>query len=83
MNWSDLAQKKILAPFAPKITDELDISNFSVKFTEMIPADVSATLSRSKGDHPASSYVMIQTPPIHCHITTIGTCLNQFRSHAP
>jgi serine/threonine protein kinase len=44
INWSDLAQKKILAPIAPKITDELDVSNFPDKFTEMIPDDSAVTL---------------------------------------
>jgi hypothetical protein len=45
MNWSDLAGN-ISVPFAPTITNELDVSNFDDKFTQMIPADlrVSATL---------------------------------------
>lgn len=39
INWDDLAQKKVVAPFVPKITGELDVSNFAEEFTSMIPAD--------------------------------------------
>ncbi|XP_063850573.1 ribosomal protein S6 kinase alpha-5-like isoform X1 [Scylla paramamosain] len=34
-----LAQKKVPAPFAPRISTELDVSNFSEEFTAMIPQD--------------------------------------------
>jgi ribosomal protein S6 kinase alpha-5 len=44
VNWSDLAQKKILAPFSPIKTNEFDVSNFSDEFTRTIPADLLATL---------------------------------------
>ena len=39
MNWDDLADKRIPAPFVPKIKGELDVSNFSDEFTTMVPAD--------------------------------------------
>lgn len=39
MNWVALAKKAIKAPFVPKITNELDVSNFSEEFTKMTPAD--------------------------------------------
>uniref|UniRef100_A0A8D8Y790 non-specific serine/threonine protein kinase n=1 Tax=Cacopsylla melanoneura TaxID=428564 RepID=A0A8D8Y790_9HEMI len=39
IDWEDLASKKIKAPFVPKISNELDVSNFSDEFTKMIPAD--------------------------------------------
>lgn len=39
IDWDDLASKKIPAPFVPKISNELDVSNFSDEFTKMIPAD--------------------------------------------
>lgn len=35
INWDDLAQKKVPAPFVPKIRHELDLSNFSEEFTKM------------------------------------------------
>lgn len=39
LNWDDLAQKKIPAPFVPKITGELDVSNFAPEFTGMEPTN--------------------------------------------
>ncbi|KAL1457825.1 hypothetical protein WDU94_008017 [Cyamophila willieti] len=39
IDWEDLASKKIRAPFVPKISNELDVSNFSDDFNKMIPAD--------------------------------------------
>ncbi|XP_063871148.1 ribosomal protein S6 kinase alpha-5-like [Scylla paramamosain] len=39
LNWDDLAQKKVPAPFVPRISTELDVSNFSEEFTAMIPQD--------------------------------------------
>jgi len=44
LNWMDLAQKKISAPFVPKIRDELDTSNFAEEFTKMTPADSPAVI---------------------------------------
>ncbi|KXJ25800.1 ribosomal protein S6 kinase alpha-5 [Exaiptasia diaphana] len=37
IDWDDLAAKKIPAPFKPRITNELDTSNFSDEFTELAP----------------------------------------------
>ncbi|XP_025047040.1 ribosomal protein S6 kinase alpha-5 isoform X2 [Alligator sinensis] len=37
INWSDLAAKKVPAPFKPVIRDELDVSNFAEEFTDMDP----------------------------------------------
>lgn len=39
LNWDDLARKAVPAPFVPKISGELDVSNFSEEFTKMNPAD--------------------------------------------
>jgi ribosomal protein S6 kinase alpha-5 len=44
INWSDLAQKKIMAPFSPINTNESDDSNSSEEFTQKIPAHSPATL---------------------------------------
>ncbi|XP_064483785.1 ribosomal protein S6 kinase alpha-5-like isoform X2 [Ornithodoros turicata] len=44
LNWDDLAQKEIPAPFVPKINGELDVSNFAEEFTSMIPADSPAVV---------------------------------------
>ncbi|KAK3861316.1 hypothetical protein Pcinc_032696 [Petrolisthes cinctipes] len=39
LNWDDLAQKKVPAPFVPRIRNELDVSNFSEEFTQLVPQD--------------------------------------------
>ncbi|ROT64774.1 hypothetical protein C7M84_017274 [Penaeus vannamei] len=39
INWDDLAKKKVPAPFVPRISNELDVSNFSEEFTAMVPQD--------------------------------------------
>jgi ribosomal protein S6 kinase alpha-5 len=44
LNWDDLANRRVDAPFVPKITGELDVSNFAEEFTSMIPADSPAVI---------------------------------------
>ncbi|KAL4237354.1 Ribosomal protein S6 kinase alpha-5 [Mactra antiquata] len=44
INWSDLAAKRIPAPFVPKIKHELDVSNFADEFTLMQAADSPAVV---------------------------------------
>ena len=39
INWDDLLQKNIPAPFVPKIQCDIDVSNFSEEFTSMNPVD--------------------------------------------
>ena len=39
INWDDLLQKNIPAPFVPKIHSDIDVSNFSEEFTSMNPVD--------------------------------------------
>ena len=39
MSWADLAEKKIPAPFKPKIKNGLDVSNFSDDWTEKPPIE--------------------------------------------
>ena len=34
LNWSDLAAKRVAAPFKPNISDELDTNNFAEEFTK-------------------------------------------------
>jgi hypothetical protein len=43
MNWSELTQKKMWAPFVPRKSDELDVSNFRDECTHTIPADLRVT----------------------------------------
>lgn len=37
INWNLLAQRRVRAPFKPKIKHELDVSNFAEEFTSMAP----------------------------------------------
>lgn len=39
IDWKLLSEKKVPAPFIPKITNELDVSNFADEFTSMLPVD--------------------------------------------
>lgn len=39
-----MSEKKIKAPFVPKIQNELDTSNFAEEFTKMIPTDSPAVV---------------------------------------
>jgi hypothetical protein len=50
MNWSDLAQKKIWAPFATRVTNEMDISNFCDEVSRMISADSPDAALANQGD---------------------------------
>ncbi|XP_065087827.1 ribosomal protein S6 kinase alpha-5-like [Ochlerotatus camptorhynchus] len=43
INWRQLAEKKISAPFKPVIEDELDTNNFSDEFTRQTPVDSPAS----------------------------------------
>jgi ribosomal protein S6 kinase alpha-5 len=43
INWSDLAQKKISAPFVPQKTNESDVNNFTDEFADMSLADLSVS----------------------------------------
>lgn len=43
INWRQLAEKKIPAPFKPVIEDELDTNNFSDEFTRQTPVDSPAS----------------------------------------
>ena len=53
INWDDLLRRNIPAPFVPNISNNLDVSNFSVEFTDMpavdSPADVPVAFDVFKG----------------------------------
>lgn len=44
MNWENLLIKKIKAPFIPKLSSEIDTTNFDVEFT-------SCSVESSKGEN--------------------------------
>lgn len=39
LDWHALGKKQVPAPFIPKISGELDVSNFAEEFTSMLPVD--------------------------------------------
>lgn len=50
INWDDLAEKKVPAPWKPTVRDEMDTSNFDEDFTSQVPVDTpvrAARLTRS------------------------------------
>jgi RAC serine/threonine-protein kinase len=55
INWTDLVQKKITPPFKPKVTSEIDTSNFDFTFTgesvELTPPGPEPLNSIPEGDH--------------------------------
>lgn len=44
LDWAALAEKRLPAPFVPRIAGELDVSNFSEEFTRMTPTDSPAVI---------------------------------------
>lgn len=49
LNWDDLAQKKVAAPFKPELKSELDVGNFAEEFTGMEPVYSPASTPPSTG----------------------------------
>jgi hypothetical protein len=49
-NWSSLEQKRISAPFAPSLANEVDVNNFSEEFTKLSPASSYVTAPPSSND---------------------------------
>ena len=47
LNWSDLAAKKVPAPFKPNICNELDTNNFAEEFTKQDATDSPAVVPTS------------------------------------
>ena len=45
INWNLLAQRKLRAPFRPRIKHELDVSNFADEFTSMAPHALAESLT--------------------------------------
>ncbi|XP_034234012.1 ribosomal protein S6 kinase alpha-5-like [Thrips palmi] len=44
LDWVALSEKRVPAPFVPRIAGELDVSNFSEEFTRMTPTDSPAVI---------------------------------------
>lgn len=52
INWRDLAERRVPAPFKPKISHELDVSNFSEEFTKLEP-NISKLIAEDKNKQQA------------------------------
>ena len=61
INWDDLAARRVPAPFTPKITSELDVSNFADEFTSMVPK-VSVLLADNNNNPNSKQTVSGQAP---------------------
>lgn len=55
INWTLLAQRKLKAPFKPKIKHELDVSNFAEEFTSMAPHVLNNCCTNTTTNHNLSS----------------------------
>nr|KAG5714594.1 hypothetical protein BaRGS_007040 [Batillaria attramentaria] len=82
LNWEDLAQKKIPAPFAPKIRDPLDVSNFSEEFTNMPPTE-SPAIVPNMGDKLFKGYSYVAPSIIFSENSISSNLLACTREHQP
>ncbi|KAI1287644.1 Ribosomal protein S6 kinase alpha-5 [Halotydeus destructor] len=57
INWDDMAAKKIPAPFVPKISGELDTSNFAEEFTSMGITDSPSVVPPNVDEFKGYSYI--------------------------
>lgn len=55
INWNLLAQRKLKAPFKPKIKHELDVSNFAEEFTSMAPYALVSSSNNQINDNNAQT----------------------------
>ena len=70
LNWDDLAQKKVSAPFRPELKSELDVGNFAEEFTGMDPV-------YSPASTPPSTDKLFKVSPRH----TFNAKLTLFQTH--
>ena len=47
IDWGLLAERKIAAPFKPRIGFETDVSNFAEEFTDMVPTYSPAAIPKT------------------------------------
>ena len=57
INWDDLLRKNIPAPFIPKITSTMDVSNFSEEFTNMPVVDSPSAVPAANAAAPNGATV--------------------------
>ena len=64
-----MSQRKVAAPFKPRIRDELDVSNFAEEFTDMVPtySPAAAPKTADRIFKVRSNYVIILSVPSLVH----------------
>lgn len=73
LDWHALANKQVSAPFVPKISGELDVSNFAEEFTSMLPVDPEVPVVAEWDDDLFRGYSYVapvtrrQTPGLTCN----------------
>ena len=92
LNWDDLLRKNIPAPFIPRISAAMDVSNFSEEFTNM-PAVDSPSVAPPNVENVFSGYSYVAPSVVLEHYTTtvptasnapslpIGSSNNSIESH--
>ena len=92
LNWDDLLRKNIPAPFIPRISAAMDVSNFSEEFTNM-PAVDSPSVAPPNVENVFSGYSYVAPSVVLEHYTTtvptasnapslpIGSSRNSIESH--
>ena len=69
INWDDLLRKNIPAPFIPRISAAMDVSNFSEEFTNM-PAVDSPSVAPPNVENVFSGYSYVAPSVVLEHYTT-------------
>ena len=69
LNWDDLLRKNIPAPFIPRISAAMDVSNFSEEFTNM-PAVDSPSVAPPNVENVFSGYSYVAPSVVLEHYTT-------------
>ncbi|GFN99037.1 ribosomal protein s6 kinase [Plakobranchus ocellatus] len=81
--WEDLAQKKVPAPFKPKIRNELDLSNFSEEFTKMAATESPAIVPNTGGDKLFKGYSYVAPSIIFTDNSVSSDLMQRTSDHQP
>ncbi|XP_055879568.1 ribosomal protein S6 kinase alpha-5-like isoform X3 [Biomphalaria glabrata] len=82
LNWEDLAQKKVPAPFVPNIRHEMDLSNFSEEFTRM-DATESPAIIPNMGEKLFKGYSYVAPSIIFTENSVSADLLNKTKDQQP
>ncbi|CAG5134997.1 unnamed protein product, partial [Candidula unifasciata] len=82
VRYLDLAQKKVPAPFVPKIRNELDLSNFSEEFTKMAATE-SPAIVPNMGEKLFKGYSYVAPSIIFTENSVSADILHKCSEHQP